>query len=103
MKPKKFIVLCRSRDGNNGVLFLMREDDFRLDTADYRTVVGGRLTARSVPMDNGRRAKVFLADDGRRYAVFADWSARPLPGTASPNLRVGDRVRLFKATRYNML
>lgn len=58
--------------------YLMKHDDFRFGTANYTTVAPGRLTAEIVTGPLGHRAKVFIADNGDRYAVFSDWSARKL-------------------------
>lgn len=74
----KAIVQRDEHEGHRNVLFLMRKDDSWYGTASYTHVADGRLTAESVPADNGHRMKVFIAADGSRFGVFADWSARRL-------------------------
>jgi hypothetical protein len=75
-KAAKAIVLSPHHDGHENVLFLMAVDDFRYGTANYRPVTQGRLTAERVRAANGIPCRVYAGDDGARYLVFPDWSAR---------------------------
>lgn len=60
----------------NGVLFLMKKDDFRFGTDEYQTMTDVKSTKESITAPNGRRCKVYRSPTGYSYMVFSDWSAK---------------------------
>lgn len=70
-QAEKLIVKAADYNGHRDVLFMMDADDPRLTmkgfSHNYTRIGGGRFDA---------KAKVFTTNDGARYEVFRDRSAR---------------------------
>jgi hypothetical protein len=69
-KITNYIVWCPDHDGH-ATHFRMRADDYRLGTANYKSV--GVI----VKMDRNRgdNNTVVTLDTGAQFRVFSDWSA----------------------------
>jgi hypothetical protein len=71
-KSDKSIVFCPDYNGFEA-LFMMKHDDFRFGTENYKTITTGR---------HDRKEGRFYGENGHVYRVFSDWSARDLTMTA---------------------
>jgi hypothetical protein len=57
------VVLCADYNGSKNVLFLMRDDDFRMNDGNWARQCGATKKGSSV-----------YAHDGRIFTCHADWS-----------------------------
>ena len=72
--PKKVIVLCKDYNGHKNVLFMMKEDDFRLKD-DYRLKDNWSVVTQGT---HNFKEKVFVGTNGKKYKTFSDWSVKEM-------------------------
>ena len=71
MKAQKTHVLA---DNGSYGLCMVASNDFRITPATV--VICGKLNGKAEDVKLGRMVRVFLADDGRVFWVYSDWSTR---------------------------
>lgn len=71
----KCVVLCKKYNNSTDVLFMMRQDDFRLRDPRFKDNYEVLHPAVACRYNHQRRT---LVAGGTTYQVFADWSLRAL-------------------------